>query len=576
MGLISKISFRNLLRQKRRNLFLGIGIAFGMMILVVANSFSHGMVDVLIQDILAHVCGHLTIQATPGNSQFAVIRDKERIERIIYESIKSEDIVELSEMLGTFGTAVGRGESDNIMLIGINYDTPEERKEFFQDFFTLVEGDFARFYSEEIEYPVIISQEKAQSLNVGVNDILRVRVTMITGQIQAEQCMVVAVANANNSLMNIVVFMDGKRLKKLLGYQPWESAGMQILLKDPKRTVLEYADTIHKKLEPRLLSIPGRVNQQEALLLAFKNTEEAQQGLRGQITVFGGEQRDPFKGGGVLISRQLAAKLHLKENDKFAFVYPTKFRGLHRENLEIAGIFTSNAELGGDVILVNEERIHNTFNRYLPEDHEAGPTKEDPIYEFMATEWKLLDRSNDYNELTKQLLREREIRTDQTKFSIMTMYETANEILKLEGAINLITVIAVLILFFIILIGVMNTLRMTVKERTREIGTVRAIGMQKKDVRNMFLFETLYLTIISCMVGTVMGFIVIKILEAVTFGTNSFLSIILKNKRLFFKTNPLTIGENFLLILFIAGLTAFFPAEKAANLSAVEALRKYE
>ena len=66
----------------------------------------------------------------------------------------------------------------------------------------------------------------------------------------------------------------------------------------------------------------------------------------------------------------------------------------------------------------------------------------------------------------------------------------ASEVLKLEQVLNLITIIAVLILFFIILIGVVNTLRMTIRERTREIGTIRAIGMQKKDVRNVFILES--------------------------------------------------------------------------------------
>ena len=74
--------------------------------------------------------------------------------------------------------------------------------------------------------------------------------------------------------------------------------------------------------------------------------------------------------------------------------------------------------------------------------------------------------------------------------SVQSMYETASAVLNVEFALNLITLAAGLILFCIILIGVVNTLRMTIRERTREIGTMRAIGMQKKDVLSMFLLET--------------------------------------------------------------------------------------
>ena len=85
---------------------------------------------------------------------------------------------------------------------------------------------------------------------------------------------------------------------------------------------------------------------------------------------------------------------------------------------------------------------------------------------------------------------------------VESMYEMASDVLKLEGALNLITFGAVLVLFFIILIGVINTLRMTIRERTREIGTVRAIGMQKKDVRNSFILETMFLGLFSAIAGT--------------------------------------------------------------------------
>ena len=47
MPVLFNISFRNLVRQKRRNVLLGITIAFGAMVLVLANAFSHGISKVL-------------------------------------------------------------------------------------------------------------------------------------------------------------------------------------------------------------------------------------------------------------------------------------------------------------------------------------------------------------------------------------------------------------------------------------------------------------------------------------------------------------------------------------------------
>jgi ABC-type lipoprotein release transport system permease subunit len=133
MRLILSLSLRNLIRQKRRNTLLGIGIAFGMTILVVANSFSHGMIDMLLKDIVSNAFGHLVIQGNPSR-QVSMIRDRRRIDDIIKETIKKDDIVAINENLGTMVRAIGNGEADNLVIVGLTPKTDEEKKEFFKDF----------------------------------------------------------------------------------------------------------------------------------------------------------------------------------------------------------------------------------------------------------------------------------------------------------------------------------------------------------------------------------------------------------------------------------------------------------
>ena len=151
MGLVFLLSYRNLLRQKRRNFFLGIGIGFGMMILVVANAFSHGMVEVLLNDIVANAFGHLVIQGNQGHSFFSMISDKERILAIVQDTIKTDELLYINENLGMFGRAVGNGEADNIMVAGVTVKDQLVREEFFNNFFTLVTGNFEDYFSTEIK-----------------------------------------------------------------------------------------------------------------------------------------------------------------------------------------------------------------------------------------------------------------------------------------------------------------------------------------------------------------------------------------------------------------------------------------
>lgn len=270
MNLIFKLSLRNLFRQKRRNLILGIGIAFGMMILVVANAFSHGLMDVIVNDIVSNVFGHLVIQASTGNSHYSMIREKERIMKIVHETIPKKDIVSIDESLGVFGRAVGNGAADNMVVAGVTLRTKKDRDSFFKNYFTLVDGDFMDFFRKDIEYPVIVSAQKAKSLNVKLHDVIRMRLPMVTGQMQAAQLTVVAIANSSNTFMDMVAFMDAARIKRLMGYKPWESAGLQINLKNPKWNSVQYAGIIREKLKPGLLYISGQVNSLECQLLAFK------------------------------------------------------------------------------------------------------------------------------------------------------------------------------------------------------------------------------------------------------------------------------------------------------------------
>lgn len=581
MGLIIKLSLRNLLRQKRRSFLLGMGIALGMMILTIANSFAHGMVDVLINEVVAKAFGHLVIDSKPGNSGYSIIRDQARIEKLVKATIPRGDLLALNENLQMFGRAVGNGETDNIVVVGVSLGNPRKRAAFFQEFLARVAGDYREFFSSNIEYPVVISAAQAKSLNVKVHDGIRVAMPMVTGQIQAAKLTVVAIANTNNTFMNQVLFMEGRRVKRLLGYKPWEAASLQITLKDPEKTAIRYADLLHQKLVPRVIALSGKIAGQAVAvpgtLFAYKNAPEAIRGLDKRIRIVQGERRDAFARSGVMLSEELARKLKVQASETIVYRYATQYRGESEVKLRVAALYRGSSNLGGAVVLVNEERVHDQLDRYLPATVAwINVAHSDPFFPLLATEWKLFERSADGDALDAKYRKDQEIKTHQAKFDVITMYEGASGILKLEGVMNLITLVAVLILFFIILIGVMNTLRMTIRERTSEIGTVRAIGMQKSDVRNMFVLETVLLTVFASLSGIGLGILATLILGAIPFQLNDSLSMILKDRHLVFKMNPGALFSNLVLIIGLAGVTAFFPARRAARLTAVEALRHHE
>jgi putative ABC transport system permease protein len=82
--------------------------------------------------------------------------------------------------------------------------------------------------------------------------------------------------------------------------------------------------------------------------------------------------------------------------------------------------------------------------------------------------------------------------------------EVGDEISRTFNMFNAIVVIAIIVS----LLGVINTLAMSVIERTREIGVLRALGASRWQVRSTMLQESLMITIAGSLVGIVAGMVI--------------------------------------------------------------------
>lgn len=141
------------------------------------------------------------------------------------------------------------------------------------------------------------------------------------------------------------------------------------------------------------------------------------------------------------------------------------------------------------------------------------------------------------------------------------------------AALDLVSFFVIGVLAIIIIGGIMNAMWMSVRERTKEIGTMRAIGAQKSFVVQLFLFEAVLLGVLASLIGITIGGIGLSVLNA--------LDVPIKNEgaRLFLMSNSLSFSlhagqfiSTLLLFGFITGLAALYPALKASKMRPVEAL----
>lgn len=81
-----------------------------------------------------------------------------------------------------------------------------------------------------------------------------------------------------------------------------------------------------------------------------------------------------------------------------------------------------------------------------------------------------------------------------------------------EG-IGIIFTVLVIILAIVVFIIIMNTMTISVIERTGEIGTMRALGAEKNFVRQLFTIESITITVLSSIAGTVLALIIMLIIN---------------------------------------------------------------
>lgn len=122
-------------------------------------------------------------------------------------------------------------------------------------------------------------------------------------------------------------------------------------------------------------------------------------------------------------------------------------------------------------------------------------------------------------------------------------------------------------------LGIANIMFMTILERRREIGIMRALGMHRRTVGLLFLGEGILTGLIGGLLGILVGWISGRVLLAlINFFLNRGTSVALPEGFAPVITVSLFFGALALAAL-IAGVASIFPARVAASLDTVEALR---
>lgn len=141
------------------------------------------------------------------------------------------------------------------------------------------------------------------------------------------------------------------------------------------------------------------------------------------------------------------------------------------------------------------------------------------------------------------------------------------------STINTASVIFLLILIFIIMVGVANTFRMIMLERVREIGTMRAIGVQRGAIGRIFLWEAFGIGTIGYLLGILFAVIGSLFLKLINIPVDNAFNLFTLNGRFTFPFAFSDLVVNYVLVTVFTVIAASSPARKASKSSPAEALR---
>ncbi len=158
------------------------------------------------------------------------------------------------------------------------------------------------------------------------------------------------------------------------------------------------------------------------------------------------------------------------------------------------------------------------------------------------------------------------------KLDVTTWEDEMSFVKWLLSAVGALTGLLVSILMVIVIVGITNTMWIAIRERTREIGTLRAIGMQRRRVLWIFVLEAALLGLVGTLSGAALAALIAAGINAASFTVPEAVQMFLMAQRLRLEVQPASALGAVAVIASVTTLAAFYPALRAARLRPITAI----
>lgn len=290
------------------------------------------------------------------------------------------------------------------------------------------------------------------------------------------------------TIMKRGMLLEGKLRPHRYMFTPDESAQLAELLgKDPRVRLIT----------PRI-SISGIFSNGTAstIFIGEGLVPEDTDMLRGVLVPTARGQLDPGKPTGVAVSADLAKLMQLGKSDEAVVLASTLDGQANAMDLEIVDLFDTGNAGTNDKYLV----VPFTYAQRLMDT--------DRVERFIVLLDDIANTDAARRDFTQRL------GAAGFDIEIRTWRELSSFYLQVRGLFNMIFGFIASIVCIVIAMSIVNTMSMTVFERTREIGTLRAVGLRARGVMRLFCTEGMALALIGCTIGLLVAVAIAALVNA--------------------------------------------------------------
>lgn len=240
--MISKIAWRNILRNKRRSLILILSVMIGTVAVIFTEAFGGGMMQQMLTNQIGADVGYIQIHGKGYQTDPKIensITDPDRIRGML---AKKRGLLKFTERLITFGLVSSAYNSSGVSIVGI---MPNEEQKITTISKCVVKGSYLSVEANQI----LISSSTAEKLKVGLGDKIVIMASQLDGSVGSEACRICGIYETFNSGFDQThVYVSVQTAAQMLNVQNRISEFV-INPQNPNATAA-IADKLEKELPP--------------------------------------------------------------------------------------------------------------------------------------------------------------------------------------------------------------------------------------------------------------------------------------------------------------------------------------